>query len=71
MLTMWGLGLEVVWEIFCHLDEATANWDTKGAIESVHIKRVEFKEAARAFFLQEKKQTVCNNEVSVLCRVWL
>ena len=30
--------------------------DTKGAIESVRIKGVEFKEAARAFFLQGKSK---------------
>ena len=35
-------------------------------MESVHIKRVEFKENVRAFFPPGTKQTVLNNEVSVL-----
>ena len=33
---------------------------------NVFIKQVEFRENARGFFSQEKKQTVHNNEVSIL-----
>jgi len=42
--------------------------DNEGAIESVRIKRVEFRENVRAFFPQEQTKTVRNNEVSTLSR---
>ena len=38
------------------------------AIESVHIKRVEFRENVTAFFSVGTKQTVRNNEMSILLR---
>ena len=42
------------------------NTDTEQATESVRIKRVEFRENVRAFFPPGTKQTVRNNEMSVL-----
>ena len=39
--------------------------DTEGAIESVRIKRVEFRENIRAFFPPGTKQTVRNNDWGV------
>ena len=35
-------------------------------IESVRIKRVEFRENLSAFFSQGQRKNVCNNKVSVL-----
>ena len=46
----------------------SANTDTEGAIKRVRIKRVEIKENVRALG-PGTKQTVCNNEVSVLGEV--
>ena len=40
--------------------------DTKGTIESVRIKRVEFRENVKGFLSPGTKQTVRDNEVSVL-----
>ena len=42
------------------------NKDDRRAIESVHIKPVEFRENVRAFFSVGRKQTVHNNEMSIL-----
>ena len=50
------------------LPSNSANTDTEGAIKSVRIKRVEIKESARALG-PGTKQTVCDNEVSVLGEV--
>ena len=56
------------------LQSNPVNTDTEGAMESVRIKRVEFRENVRAFFPQGQsklwtKQTVCINGVSVLSRL--
>ena len=51
------------------LQSNSANTDTEGTI-SVRIKRVEIKENLRALGLGTK-QTVFDNEVSVLGEVWL
>ena len=42
------------------------NADDRRAIGIVHIKQVEFRENFRAFFSVGTKQTVCNNEMSIL-----
>ena len=50
------------------LQSNSANTDTEGAIKSVRITRVEIKENVRALG-PGTKQTVCDNEVSVLGEV--